>query len=97
MTESSNDTAGKLTAKVGETKGKAVYVEEVAKTKTAVDLVLKTNKNLRMKGVIGAWYKDAEDTPDVWIEKALDEPYMDAGAFAYSMAGLTAAVAALAL
>ena len=58
--------------------------------------MLKDKKELRMKGTIGAFYKDKDGKKGVYAEKALDEPYMDAGAFAYGMAGLTAAITALA-
>ncbi len=98
-TESGNGTDGDFTAglcHVAEKKAKATYTEKIAKTKAVVDPLVKTNKPLRMKGFIGAWYKDAVGNKGVYKEVKLDEPYMDAGAFAYGMAGLTAAVTALA-
>ena len=50
-----------------------------------------------MKGTIGAfYYSETDKKKGIYAEKALDEPYMDAGAFAYGMAGLTAAITALA-
>ena len=99
LTESSNTTKGKFTlgdCGVAEKKARCTYVETVGKTKAVVDGILKTNKNLRMRGFIGAWYKDADGKKNVYKEQKLDEPYMDAGAFAYGMAGLTAAITALA-
>lgn len=98
-TKAGKSTAGDFVAAncgVGEKRGRCEYTEQVAKSKAVVDAVVKANKPLRMKGFIGAWYKDADGKKGVYMEKALDEPYMDAGAFAYGMAGLTAAVTALA-
>ena len=81
---------------VSEKKARAEYTEQIAKSKAIVDPIVKKNTPLRMKGFIGAWYKDVDGKKGVYKEVKLDEPYMDAGAFAYGMAGLTAAVTALA-
>lgn len=84
--------------KVGKKDSSALYAQEDSKTAAIVDAKVKSKKSTKITGTMGGFVKIRKTAGDVGAMKSgtFETTFIDSGAFAYSVAGVAAAITAIA-